>query len=271
MVPRAYLRVFEPLDAFPALERGWWESYVDSGSGLTRADAEAAESRASITRLLGGNRAATGIAPEVAFVRRVGKRIHVCPLELELRAAAALRTFRQEVPRQLVDAFLPDGDVRQTLEQLEGTRRAPHILESVWAVPFEWFALFAPRERRFRNPPEGRGPSLTYLTSAGQSHERLERVMDVIEANLEHADTLLADLVELGDWVDEFDDSSLIELDYGGISALGSVVALESDTTCADLWQAVESLEAGDELGAAAHYGVARSRWSRLRDMRSAN
>lgn len=278
MVPRAYLRVFEPLDAFPPLERRWWDSYVASGAGISRVEAEEAESRASLGRVLAPTRRAGGGARTwsatdngIAFVRRVGRRVHVCPLELELRAAAALRNFRKEVPGPLVDAFLPDGELRQSLEQLERQRRAPHIRESTWTVPLEWFAMFDPNERHFTDPPEGSGPRVTYLTSLSQSAERLEHVMDVVENNLEHNDDVLAELADLADWIDEFDESSLLELDYGGIAAIATAAVLAEDVSCATVWQAVQSLADGDQFAAAAHYGVARGRWTRLASMRSAN
>lgn len=266
MVPRAYLRVFEPLDAFPPLEREWWGSYVADGPGITRAEAESSEAEAAVRRLLTGR---GSLRSEAALVRRVGRRVHICPLELELRAATALRSFRQQVPRQLVDAFMPDADSGDPLESLGGAGRPPHIREAPWTVPLVWFVLFDPAERHHVDPPEGRGPRLTYLTSLGQASERLERAIDVVEEHLEHGEDVLAELADLVDWSDEFDDKSLLELDYGGLLGLGHGVA--DDNTCADIWRAIDSLSDGDQMAAAAYYGVARSRWARLRDMRSAN
>ena len=92
MVPRTQLKVFTPLEAFPAAERERWAAYVDSGLGLTRNQVAAEEETASVRLLLG--RAPHG--HDAALVRRAGRRILVCPLQLDLRAAVALVRERQD-------------------------------------------------------------------------------------------------------------------------------------------------------------------------------
>jgi hypothetical protein len=262
MVPVAQLKVFTPLEAFPPRERERWTSYVSAGQGLSRRQLADAEADDSAARLLRGR---SPLGPEAALVRRTGERTLLCPLQLELRAAFALASFRRQVPEALLDAFLPDQRTRGSLEAMIASGRVPHILDEPWAVPLHWFVAFDPSERRFNDPAEGRGPRVVHLTTCDQAAERYERAISIIENTVEDGEDLLAELAGTAAWIDAFDPSSLLELDYGRVAGLLSKAELEADRTCEELWQALAALEAGDLLGAAAYYGVARSRWTHRR------
>jgi hypothetical protein len=260
MVPRAQLRVFSPLDDFPPRERERWAAYVDAGNGLTRREVAATEEHSATVRLVTGR---APMASEAALVRRAGRRILVCPLELDLRAAHALASFRRHVPEQVLSAFVPDGRGRERLERLWDSGRVPHILDEAWVVPLHWFVAFGPDERHLTDPPEGNGPRVTHLTTCGQALARLERAIDAVETGVEDGEDVLAALAGTAAWLDSFDAASLLELDYGGVAAMLDEQQLRDDTTCEELWEAIEALLAGDLLAAAAAYGVARARWSR--------
>jgi hypothetical protein len=259
LVPRAQLKVFSPLEAFPPRERERWRSYVEDGRGLTRREVAAAESGAAVTRLVTGR---SRLGPDAAIVRRAGRRTLICPLQLELRAAIALATFRRVVPPTAFDAFLPSRTSLGRLEQLSSSGRAPHVLDEPFAVPLHWFVAFSPSERRFTDPPEGAGPRLVYLTSVDQAQDRLERAIDVVESTVEDGEDVLAALADVAAWLDAFDASSLLELDYGGVAGSVPREVLREDRTCQELWSAIDALASGDLLAAAAAYGVARSRWN---------
>ena len=268
MVPRAQLRVFAPLDSFPATERERWASYVDAGGGLTRREVAETEDALVATRLVTG-RAALG--PDAALVRRAGRRVMVCPLQLDLRSAHALASFRREVPDLVVDAFVPDDGVRDRLDRLSASGRVPHIRDEPWAVPLPWFVAFSPDERHVTEPPGATRPRVTHLTTCGQAIDRFEVVLEAVEATVEDSEDVLAALAGLSNWLDAFDPTSLLELDYGGVAGMLSGEQLREDTTCADLWEAVEGLRSGDLLAAAAAYGVARARWTRWRAKQQAS
>lgn len=262
MVPRAQLRVFTPLDHFPPRERERWAAYVDAGRGLTRREVADAESRAASVRLLTGRCPA---GTDAALVRRAGRRILVCPLEPDLRAAHALVDFRRQVPEDVLAAFVPVPGALERLQRLADSGRVPHILDEPWVVPLHWFVAFGPDERHVTDPPEGAGPRVTHLTTCGQAVARLERAIDIVEVAVEDGEEILAALAGTAAWLDAFDGTSLLELDYGGVAALLADDQLREDTTCEELWEAIEALQAGDLLAAAAAYGVARARWSRWR------
>jgi hypothetical protein len=262
MVPVAQLKVFTPLDVLPPRERERWAAYVSAGRGLSRRQVADAEADHAAARLLRGR---SPLGPDAALVRRVGQRSFLCPLQLELRAAVALESFRRTVPEVLLPAFLPDGRALGALEAATSSGQVPHILDEPWAVPLHWFIGFEPSERRFIDPPEGRGPRIVHLTTCDQAAQRYERAISIVETTVEDGEDVLADLAGTAAWIDAFDPSSLLELDYGRVASLLSHEELRADRTCEELWQALEALEVGDLLGAAAYYGVARARWTHRR------
>jgi hypothetical protein len=262
MVPCAYLRVFEPLDAFPEVERERWGAYVASGQGLTVGAALEAEEKLAAARLVSGRQPS---AAEVALVRRVGRRVHVCPLEVAERHAVALVAFGQMLPDVAIDAFVSAEEARTASVAVHQLQRPPHIQECSWEVPLKWFAAFDPRERHFTNPAEGTGPRVTYLTVVEAALARLDRAIEVVDATIEDADTIIDALSDLVEWLASFDDESLLELDYGGLTALVPASDLATDLSCDELWDAIEGLERGDASTAFSRYEVVAGRWQMLR------
>ncbi|MDQ4129546.1 MAG: hypothetical protein M3133_00895 [Actinomycetota bacterium] len=262
MVPCAYLRVFEPLDSFPLPERERWGQYVASGRGLTVSAAVATEARTAVARLV------TRRPPhddEAALIRRVGRRIHVCPLGLPQRHAVALLAFREALPESAAGAFVSRDETRAALNTIRRRRRPPHIQEASWEVPLRWFVAFAPRERHFVDPPEGDGPRLTYLTSVRAALCRLDRAIGVLEAMADKPDELVEAVAELLEWLANFDEDSLVELDYGGLVTCIPAADLAIDSSCEQLWEAIEDLERGDPDTALAVYESLNERWQLLR------
>jgi hypothetical protein len=263
MVPCAYLRVFEPLDAFPEAERERWGGYVAAGNGLTATAAVRCESEEAAVRLVTG-RVPT---PEpLALVRRVGRRIHLCPLELPERHAVALVSFRQILPDAALDAFVTPDQAHQAHRAVRHLPRPPHIQECSWEVPLKWFAAFDPGERHFVDPPEGRGPRLTYLTVLAAAMDRLDRAIDAVGEAIEDGDAIVDALGDLVDWLANFADESLLELDYGGLHGIIPPADLATDHSCEELWAAIEGLERGDAGAAFAGYESVAGRWETLRN-----
>ncbi len=258
MVPCSYLRVFEPLDALPVSEQERWGRYVAEGNGLSVGTALQTESRIAVSRMITGRRPTSSGA---ALVRRVGRRIHVCPLQLVERHAVALLAFREMVPEPAVDAFVSPDEARDAVRAVEKLRRPPHIQESSWEVPLRWFVAFDAGERHYTDPPEGKGPRLTYLTRAGDAMGRLDRVIDVLEATIEGADPLIDPLADLIEWIASFDDDSILELDYGGLTRLIPGGDLVTDTSCEDLWHVIDDLQRGDVGSATSGYEQVAARW----------
>lgn len=259
-VPSAQLRAFVPLASLPARERHRWSPPVADPLGVRQARAR--EDSLGRARLLTGS---AGFAEHAVLTRRVGDELFVCPLQLDVRSALALRELRQEIPGPVVDLLVPDPRLRTRLDTVAASGRRPTIIDGPWGVPLVWFALFDDTERRFRDPPEGSGPGLSYLTRAERAVDRLGRVVDAVVDTVDDADELLDDLGDLLEWVEAHPPSTLLELDYGSLVLGATSDELGADRSCRDVWSAVEALEQGDLLAALAHYRVLEQRWGPLR------
>jgi hypothetical protein len=259
VVPSAQLKVFTPLDAFPPEERARWSAYVRDQRGLTRREVASAEEQHAARRLVlrrGRSRTVDGAA-----VRRLGRQVLICPLELDLRWAVAFDDFRRTVPPEVLTAFVPDEAWVEAPGVAARVGRPPQVLDAAWAVPLHWFLAFDPSERRLTDPPEGRGPRIVFLTSLEHAQQRVRRAQAVVHDAIEDDEELVDLLGGFLGWLSAFDQGSVLELDYGRLADTFSRVELETDRTCTELWEAVEALEDGDGLAAAAAYGVARARW----------
>lgn len=266
MVPCAYLRVFEPLDALPEDDRQHWGRYVAEGGGLSVDAALANEAALAASRLVTGDAPGDGNGDgHGALVRRVGRRIHLCPLQVPERQAVALLAFRDMLPDPAIRAFVSRREARSAISKVKRLRRPPHIQESSWEIPLRWFAAFDPDERHFVDPPEGDGPRLSYLTRVEPAMERLDRAVDAVEGRLAGGEQIVEALVDLVEWLANFHDDSLLELDYGGLNDIIASTDLALDSSCEDVWKALESLERGDAEGAAAGYQAVAGRWAGMR------
>ncbi len=265
-VPCAQLKVFSPLEALTEAAATSIRDALDRGEGLSRTKARDVEVAWSTTALPTGTPRS---APKVVQVRRVAGRTMVCPLQLESRARLAYAALAGQVPGFVLEALIPEPRGRRVLEQT--STAVPHVLDHPFVAPLPWFLAFAPNEQRFTDPPEGRGPRLVHLTTVGQAGNRLERVIDVVGSVLLDADDVLGALGELSLWVDAFDPGALLELDHGNAGRLRGAAGLKRDSTCAQLWRAVEALEEGDDHAAAVAYATARAAWSHPRRLARAS
>jgi hypothetical protein len=149
----AYLRVYEPLTAFPEPERSMWAAYAAGAGRLGREHTIDAEHAGALGRLVAA-------PPETvpcresrdAYVRLVDGAAYVCPWQTRLRSWLALERFLASVPARLAGAFVPPAvsersrDGFRRWKQRHGTVRL-HILSSTWRVPLPWFMSFDPAER----------------------------------------------------------------------------------------------------------------------------
>ncbi|MEV7016236.1 hypothetical protein [Streptomyces sp. NPDC093991] len=273
IVPYAsYLRVYEPLAAFPEPERGHWEQYARR-PGLPSYQDELRRSLADL--------APTPPVPvpvhesEDAFVLETDGEVRVCPWRTRLRGWQALGELAEEYPLPVLDALLPPVVRHQTSRDYERwlaehPDARPWIRTSTWQVPINWFVLFADEEREYAEASAGEDPVLRYRTPMVQARRRVARglrtLRDVVDESL-----LIDGLVDVGRWLEEFHPRSLVELDYGGLVHALPAGALEGDHSAADVGEGIAALRRGDEGSAAEAYGRLVERWRAVRDLRSAN
>jgi hypothetical protein len=250
-VPTAQLRVFVPLDGFPAPIRRRWEAVVLGGTGVTRAQAADAARRLDRAVQFGG--ALPG--GDLALVRRVSGAPYVCPLDLPLRAARAFAELEEDLPDVVVQALVPDPAMRHRLRSLARTRRLPHVRDHAFGVPVAWYAPFAPTDQRRSDP--GTGPRSRLITRVGRAVDRLVTAFTALAPVAPDED--LDTLEDLADWLAAYPESALLELDAG---ALARRLPASQDRVALDLADALDAAGRGDLLEAAAAMATARARWA---------
>jgi hypothetical protein len=308
----AFLRVYEPLEAFAADERAWWRAVAAAGP-LTAAQMAAREHAAAI-------RALTALPPRVVtdldltegVARPAGivlqpdgadGRLRVCPVEMSWRALLALEDFQTDIAPGVLPSFLPASVIdaaSATLAQLVSERSSltgPHVRSSRWSVPLPWLAIFQPTHRHVepveagpstRSPhhqehqePEKEieadversrpsvqpAPSSRYLAPMADARRCVARAL----ASVRVADTTLlplAELEELGRWLEEFHARSVVELDASGLGRLPSRQGHSTpvlDESVADVSRGLAELRAGDIDAAIARLSSVRDTWDEIR------
>jgi len=113
--PCAYLRVFQPLEAFPADERAHWERYI-LGGGRTPPVRPVYRERSTVPEgRIGLLSSAEG---DHADVRMIEGSYYVCPWRTRLRELASLLSLRESTAPEMVDAFVPESEARRATREL---------------------------------------------------------------------------------------------------------------------------------------------------------
>ncbi|MEU9012120.1 hypothetical protein AB0D12_20575 [Streptomyces sp. NPDC048479] len=267
----AYLRVYEPLAAFPEPERSHWARYARRETTPTAQD----ELRRSLADLLPTPPVPVPVHESAdAFVTEVDGVVCVCPWRTRLRGWLALEELAEQLPAPLLDAVLPPvvrgqaaADYEQWRERNPDAR--PWIRTSVWQIPVRWFALFSDEEREYE-PAGPAAPVLRYRTPMVQARRRVARALKTLRETIDEGQ-LTEGLVDVGRWLEEFHPRSLVELDYGGLVHALPGPQLAEDRSAADVAEGIAALRAGDGEGAGEAYARLVERWRAIRDLQSAN
>jgi hypothetical protein len=268
VVPSAWLRVFQPLDAFDAHEQAHWERYL-----VMRTRSPSVRLRYADRPLTGKLGVMSPAGAEHAEVRVLDGKTYVSPWRLRLRVLAATLSFAETEPLELADSFVPKAEVRRARRELGRLRRRnPGAIafghESPWHVPIRWFVFFDDAERRLREDEFGRN-RLGYVTTVRKAMRRAERVIPVLRrTDLGPISELILDLHQ---WMVSFDHLSLLELDYGSLCDLLTWDELDDDHSVRELHEALEALEAGEFVRSADIYQGVLGRWAEVRGRETLN
>lgn len=262
MIRTSYLRVFQPLSSFPEEERQQWAE--------SSADTDTAEPKVSrrwlIAASLPDDQPLTAPA-EGAFVREEEGVMLICPWRTRLRMLAGLLAFRNSVPEEVAEAFVPEAQARKAAHELavlgdERPEVRSHILHANWHVPLRWFAAFDDSERILTEDKDGL--RIRYETQLSSAKARLARCLSVLE------ETWIDDGVtnavrELGEWLDGFNSDGLIELDYASVASTFSHEDLLEDRSAGEVASCLDALEAGDLVRAGRLFAGLTERWTEVR------
>lgn len=261
MVPSAYLRVFQPLDAFEGEEQLRWERYLVSnrwGPGSPRRYRDHAKGGLGLIAPADGDH---------AEVRVVDGRTYVSPWRMRMRVLAAGLAFRETRPIELSERFLSKKDAKRVARELRRLRRRDPLAvafchQSPWHVPIRWFALFADEERWLGEDEHGQ-LRLRYRTTARKALRRAGQTIPLLRrSDLGPIGDLLMDLHE---WIALFDVRSLVELDYGGLCDFLTWDELDDDRSVRDLGLALEALTRHEFPRSAEIYQGVLAHWAEIR------
>jgi hypothetical protein len=261
MVPSAYLRVFQPLDAFEGEEQLRWERYLVSNRwvpGSPRRYRDHAKGGLGLIAPADGDH---------AEVRVVDGRTYVSPWRMRMRVLAAGLAFRETRPIELSERFLSKKDAKRVVRELRRLRRRDPLAvafchQSPWHVPIRWFALFADEERWLGEDEHGQ-LRLRYRTTARKALRRAGQTIPLLRrSDLGPIGDLLMDLHE---WIALFDVRSLVELDYGGLCDFLTWDELDDDRSVRDLGLALEALTRHEFPRSAEIYQGVLARWAEIR------
>jgi hypothetical protein len=289
LVPRpfvAYLRVYEPLSAFPAELAGRLRTVVESAPldraavGVRERELWLRSQAAALPRLLPGERPDGSPLPnypldalllrsaDVPDASELAEEELICPLDMRARSAAALAGFLAEADPPLWAATV-DGEAevvraRTTAALGDVSGAAMHSLCSTWTVPLPWFALVDHEERYV--VPGGDGGlerEVSWRVSLATALRRLVRAHKTVSESIgdEGPAQILA---ETRGWLEHFQPGSAVELDYGGLVQLLDDDMLLSDTSAADVHAIVDAMERDDTDEIARRYESLREFWGKL-------
>ncbi|WP_320774751.1 hypothetical protein [Streptomyces sp. CRN 30] len=271
----AYLRVYEPLAAFPEPERGHWTRYARRTDLPSYQD----ELRRSLGDLLPTPPVPVPVHESAdAFVLQADGVVCVCPWRTRLRGWQALEELAEDFPEPVLDALLPPVVRRQAAQDYDrwldrNPDARPWIRTATWQVPINWFVLVSDEEREYDKgggDPREAAPVLRYRTPMVQARRRVARGLRALREAMDEG-PLIDGLVDVGRWLEEFHPRSVVELDYGGLVHTVPAGELEDDHSAADVAEGIDALRQGDGAAAGAAYGRLVERWRSVRDRRSAN
>ncbi|MEU2792544.1 hypothetical protein [Streptomyces sp. NPDC007100] len=266
----AYLRVYEPLAAFPEPERSYWARYAKRPKTPTVQD----ELRRSLADLLPTPPVPVPVHESSdAFVAVVDGVTCVCPWRTRLRGWQALEGLSELLPAPVLDAALPPvvrrqaaADYEEWLERNPDAR--PWIRTATWHVPVRWFALFGDCEREYTKGEDGL--VLRYRTPMVQARRRVARGLRTLRDSLEEG-PLIDGLVDVGRWLEEFHPRALVELDYGGLVHAVPEGQLAEDRSAAEVAEGLAALREGDGDRAGEAYERLSDRWREVRERQFAS
>jgi hypothetical protein len=277
----AHLRVYEPLAAFDGDERRQWEQYLRAGNIPTVQGGMAMEQAAAVRAVVGRVPAVMPVVGEHAFVTEADGVTLLCPWRTRIRACEAIGDFRDPLPEELADMFVPRAAAEVAEDELEQWRLEHpdlhiHIVSSTWQVPLRWFILVEAEEREVSlgAPAAGTtrvtGRSLVYRTAMSRARRRTARALAVLRRTLDDG-LVTAGVEDMGRWLEEFHPRSMVELDYGGLVHLLDDAELKQDESARDIAEALAALTEGDAVRAGGAYGRVTARMKALQGVESAN
>lgn len=191
-----------------------------------------------------------------------GRRL-ICPSNLRLRVLESTVAFANAF-RGIGSGLIPEEAASAADQELRAYLRShpdhrSHVLTSAWHVPVRWFSAFEPSERQLYEGPNGM--RLRYRTSMTKARSRTADALEILE-RLGVFQAPAEELAHLSDWLGQFSEDSMVELDYGAVAELFDPDEILFDDSCELIRHSLQALADGDMLTAGENYGRVVSRWA---------
>lgn len=191
-----------------------------------------------------------------------GQRL-VCPQNLRLRVLESTIAFSSSF-RGLGVGLIPEEFANAADTELRAFhRRHPeqrsHVLTTAWHVPVRWFAAFEPQEKEVYDGPYG--PRIRYRTEVEAARRRVRNAHQILK-KLGVFSGPAEELEQLHNWLSQFTDRSVAEVDYDEVSELFDPQDLVFDNSCELIDESLDALASGDMMRAGENYGRVVSRWA---------
>lgn len=191
-----------------------------------------------------------------------GRRL-VCPRNLRLRVLESTVAFANAFSG-LGAGLIPEAAAKAADRELrqyhqEHPSHQSHVLTSAWHVPVRWFSSFRPEDKEVYEV-EGQA-RVRYRVDLAVAKERVDRVHGVLR-DLEVFHGPAEEVSQLLGWLEQFDEGSMLELDYGDVSEMFDPQELVLDDSVELVEASVEALAERDMMRAGENYGRVVSRWA---------
>ena len=254
--------MYQPLEAFSAEERELWLREPMNAQAR-----DALASKRWLIRASLPDEGLYGAPAGGAFIRGEGESVLICPWRTNLRMLAGLLAFRNSMPDEIAEAFVPEPQARFAAHELaslgeEHPEVRSHILHANWHVPLRWFAAFDDTERILTEDKDGL--RVRYETPLANAISRLARAVSVLE-NSWIDDGVISAVRELHEWLSDFERDGLLELDYSSVAGMFSDDELVEDHSAGEVASCLEALEGEDVVRAGKLFGTLTDRWTEAR------
>ncbi|MEE2975654.1 MAG: hypothetical protein VX343_04305 [Thermodesulfobacteriota bacterium] len=152
-----------------------------------------------------------------------------------------------------------------------------YILESENIIPPQWFFLFANEEKKFFYSHAGDGAvqadGIYYVTDSASSKKRLNEVQ-LILTEMEKSEPPKAieifskdlefGISELNFWLSNFDEDSMLILNYAELNTIIHEFTLKNENSVQDLWFLIKNLEKKKYNEASSDLKIFKQKWSEI-------
>jgi hypothetical protein len=256
----ASLRVYEPLESFDPASQARWNAFLSNAESTKR------ESENAIKNLIFFERIKFS-EEGVHTIDRDGKR-YVSPWSVKNRTLVAMHNFKESIPSSIFHFFIPAELENFVYSETTLDTKIPYIITERWMIPPRWFALFRSNERLISR--QGNELVCVFRTEITKAKVRCMETHKIVR-NAFGDGSVEAEIGELLNWLNVFDENSLVELDYGGLALfvektleLQGGEGLEGDTSVEDVQKSILGLSKGDGVLAGQAYGRFVSRWREI-------